>query len=269
MCRLARQPAHKLSAHPRPPPHAAGADPLAHSVRRRCSVLRCACGSEFLPNGSLPLLLDHLEARATAGRLAFGSGDAAADVMIAAARCGRVRLFRLAHEYALAASGRRALGAGAGSAGPSRAQHAHALDLSDSEEEGGGGASPASSESSDEGEAPGPGGEEAGLMAWLFGRLVRGGGGAAAVSWQPTELQLFEVLRSAALGGSPPILRCILASPLPFSLRATDASGNGLLAHCAAHAAPDPSCTEALGLLAGAGARLTLKVGRAGWEGGK
>lgn len=30
---------------------AAGADPLAPSVRRRCSTLRCACGSEFLKNG--------------------------------------------------------------------------------------------------------------------------------------------------------------------------------------------------------------------------
>lgn len=48
---------------------AAGADPLGHSSRRRCSTLRCACGSEFLPNRTLPLLLDHLEGRMRVGRL--------------------------------------------------------------------------------------------------------------------------------------------------------------------------------------------------------
>lgn len=53
---------------------AAGADPLGHSSRRRCSTLRCACGSEFLPNRTLPLLLDHLEGQLSAGQLVRGRG---------------------------------------------------------------------------------------------------------------------------------------------------------------------------------------------------
>lgn len=53
---------------------AAGADPLGPSSRRRCSALRCACGSEFLPNRTLPLLLDHLEGRLAQGRLVRGGG---------------------------------------------------------------------------------------------------------------------------------------------------------------------------------------------------
>lgn len=287
---------------------AAGADPLAPSVRRRCSVLRCACGSEFLSNGSLALLLDHLVQQAAAGRLAFGSGDAAADVMIAAARCGRVQLFRLvswlvdvgwmgggrdcgaavggqgsyalslsyprlfclfstttcsplqqqAHEFALAASGRRRAAVVGTSSRVQRAARRRAIDTDSDEEEGGeggsgGGVSADSSVTSDvEAEA-----EPSGVMVWWH-RLLHGGASAPNATWQPSQLQLFEVLRSAALGGSPPILRCILASALPFNVRATDASGNGLLAHCAAHAAQD-ACIESLGLLYGAGARLTLK----------
>jgi hypothetical protein len=79
-----------------------------------------------------------------------------------------------------------------------------------------------------------------------------------AATWQPSALQLFEVLRGAALGGCPAILRCILASPLPFSVAAADAQGSGLLAHCAAHA-EEACCAESLGLLHAAGAGVSLR----------
>lgn len=65
---------------------AAGADPLAHSVRRRCSVLRCAAGSEFLANGALEAILASLEAAAAQRRLTFGSGNGA---VVRAAAVGR------------------------------------------------------------------------------------------------------------------------------------------------------------------------------------
>lgn len=49
---LGKQAAPCLCFMPSPLLQAHGADPLAPSVRRRCSTLRCACGSEFLRNGA-------------------------------------------------------------------------------------------------------------------------------------------------------------------------------------------------------------------------
>ncbi|KAL4457389.1 hypothetical protein ABPG75_012254 [Micractinium tetrahymenae] len=219
---------------------AAGADPLGHSSRRRCSTLRCACGSEFLPNRTLPLLLDHLEGRLAEGRLAFGSGDAAAEVMVGAARCCRLRLFQVAHEFVVAAAGLRTP--------PSAARASAAAGAS------GSGHRPIPSSSTEEEDATtsddetGAGSD--GSNAWL-GRLARG----APPGYQPSPQQLFEVLRSAALGGSVEILRAILRSPLPFDVAATDAVGKGLMAHSATHAGSG----AAVALLHRAGARLDLQ----------
>lgn len=202
--------------------------------------------------------MEHLERRAARGRLAFGTGDAAADVMIAAARCGRLRLFRLAHEFALAASGRRRQYAP--EEGRAARQRRRPIDTSDDDEEQvwpSGSGSGAAAAVADAG-SPSDGSGAAG-----------GGGGdadqpgpahvvAPLATWQPSALQLFEVLRGAALGGCPAILRCILASPLPFSVIAADSQGSGLLAHCAAHA-EEECCAESLGLLHAAGAAVTLR----------
>ena len=185
---------------------AAGADPLAASVRRRCSTLRCACGSEFLR--SLPPLLDHLEGRLAAGGLALGTGDAAAEVLVGAARFCRLQLWRVAHEFVLAASGRRPTLAPAGGAVPHRGRRA--IDSSSSsDDEGGAGEAEVSSGSRPANEASGGSGSSGGGCGGAGGAsgdslegalewLAR----AAPPRWQPTQQQLFEVLRSAALGGS-------------------------------------------------------------------
>lgn len=233
-----------------------GADPLAPAVRRRCSTLRCACGSEFLPNGALPLLLAHLERQHAAGRLALGSGEQAAEVMVGAARCAREQLFAVAHEYVLAAAGlRRRRDAKLAAAAAARSAARRPAWRSGLEEE------PQQQEEEVE-EVPstpiaaassdgGGGGWDAGFEPGLDA----GPATAAPPPWQPSPVQLFEALRGAALGGSPAILRAILASPLPFSVAQADAAGNGLMAHSAAHA----GCAEAIHILHRAGAQLTLR----------
>lgn len=204
--------------------------------------------------GSLALLVDHLERQAARGRLAFGTGDAAADVMVAAARCGRLRLFRLAHEFALAASGRRRQYAVEDGRA---ARRRRAIDSSEEEEEEEAGPSGSGAAVALDGGSISGGSEAAAIVG---GNAEQAGPAHAAVAatWQPSALQLFEVLRGAALGGCPAILRCILASPLPFSVAAADAQGSGLLAHCAAHA-EEACCAESLGLLHAAGAAVSLR----------
>ncbi|PSC69033.1 L-aspartate oxidase [Micractinium conductrix] len=238
---------------------AAGADPLAASVRRRCSTLRCACGSEFLR--SLPPLLDHLEGRLAAGGLALGTGDAAAEVLVGAARFCRLQLWRVAHEFVLAASGRRPTLAPAGGAVPHRGRRA--IDSSSSsDDEGGAGEAEVSSGSRPANEASGGSGSSGGGCGGAGGAsgdslegalewLAR----AAPPRWQPTQQQLFEVLRSAALGGSVDIIRAILNSPLPFDVAAADAVGKGLMAHSAAHG----GSAAAVAVPYGAGARVSME----------
>lgn len=227
----------------------------------RALQFACARGTEHTPPafpavhpGSLALLVDHLERRAAHGRLAFGTGDAAADVMVAAARCGRLRLFRLAHEFALAASGRRRqYAAEEGRA----ARRRRPIDSSEEEEEEEAGLSGSGAAFAPDGGSTN-GSSEAAAAGGGDAEQAGPAHAALAATWQPSALQLFEVLRGAALGGCPAILRCILASPLPFSVAAADAQGSGLLAHCAAHA-EEACCAESLGLLHAAGAAVSLR----------
>lgn len=127
-----------------------GADPLAPSHRKRYIALRCATGLQEGSQHSIrTLLLDRLEQQHAAGRpLAFRTGAAAADVMLVAARCGRVLLFRLAHEFVLGASGHRTCGSmrGGGSGGAAAAAAGRRLSpdgssSSSSDEDEGGNAS--------------------------------------------------------------------------------------------------------------------------------
>ncbi len=229
--------------------------PTAHA----CPPCNSLCRRPTSPTGSLVLLVDHLERQAARGRLAFGTGDAAADVMVAAARCARLRLFRLAHEYALAASGRRRQYAPEEGRAARRRRPIDSSEEEEEEEEAGPRGSGAAAAAA--GGWPSDGSEAAGAAGGGGGGDVVQAGpahAAAAATWQPSALQLFEVLRGAALGGCPAILRCILASPLPFSVAAADAQGSGLLAHCAAHA-EEASCAESLALLHAAGAAASLK----------
>jgi hypothetical protein len=239
---------------------AAGADPLATTVRHQCSALRCACGSAQLGNGALEVMLAHLEQRRVAGHLALPSGDAAADLMVAAARRRCRRLFVVAHEYVVAACGLRLRQQGAAAAAAraaaeerraarrcSSSDDSSSSTDSSNDDEGGGGRSSAA-QASCTASAPGV------LAGLLTEAAAQPPPPPRAPAWQPTTVQLFETLRSAALGGCPAILRCILASPLPFSLAGADAQGHGLLALCAVHADSDPP----FAVLHAAGARLSL-----------
>lgn len=229
----------------------AGSGRQANGMHATTSVQFFKVGSGFDPARTCPSgHPDH------ACLQAFGSGDAASEVLVAAARCSRLHLFlvrqarglacslapsvtmparvrfcsaskrpacllisraplptprlpcgilgiplQVAHEFVVAAAGLRPPppapcgGAAAGPSGSGRRPVDSGSSSGSEEEEGA---------NETESEAAGSAGDEC-SDAWLS-RLVRG----VPARYQPTPQQLFEVLRSAALGGSLDILGAIL-----------------------------------------------------------
>lgn len=228
-----------------------GADPLAPSHRKRYIALRCATGLQEGSQHSIrTLLLDRLEQQHAAGRpLAFRTGAAAADVMLVAARCGRVLLFRLAHEFVLGASGHRTCGSmrGGGSGGAAAAAAGRRLSPDGS-----------SSSSSDEDEGGNASGGKEAVAAVAADAPLQRSSSSATRRWRPSRDTLCEVLRLAVVGGSADILRTAFTSPLPFSAQAADRRINGgLLLVCASRA---PNCAAAMRVLHAAGAELELRT---------
>lgn len=207
----------------------AGADPLATAGHKRCSALRCAWSAKLLPNGALKRMLVHLEGQRAAGNLIISSGDAAIDVMVAAAYMRCRSLFSDAHERVLAACQQpnSELGTAAAEAAVNNNSSERSIL------------------------------EAAGSTAVAVPSTAVG---AAVAYWRPKKQQLLEVLHGAAAGGLSCVLRCILSSPLlrgEYTVAMADKSGSGLLVYCVLHG-PRRNI-GALTLLRDAGARLDLR----------
>lgn len=233
---------------------AAGADPLA--------VPRCGWGTalhfaNFCGVPALEMMLAHLERLRAAGQLVLPSAEVATELMIAAARAGVFSLFVVAHEYVVAACGLRwrQQGAAAAAAAAAAEERRAARRSRDSDRS-------SSSSDDDGGEFGESGGAEAGCVKPQLGTLASQTAGGSpqqppprAPAWQPNASQLNETLRSSVRGGCPAILRCILASPLPFSVSTADATDDGLLGACAL----DGGSAETVSALHAAGARLSIQ----------